>query len=176
MLLKVFALVAIAMIVFSIVVAMQPSDFNYTRAAVINAPPERIFPHLNNLHLGQAWSPWAKLDPGAKFIFSGPEAGVGASLSWDGTKSGAGTMTIIESRPNELVRAALNFFRPMKAENITEYRLIPEGTQTRVSWSMSGQTNFVGKAINLVMNCEKMVGEQFDKGLASLKIIAESNS
>jgi hypothetical protein len=124
---------------------------------------------VNDLRNWDAWSPWAKLDPDAKFTYEGPAAGVGAAFSWSGNrKVGAGRMAITESRPNERIRFQLDFLKPMRASNTTEFNFRPDGGQTEVTWTMSGKNNFLGKAFSLFVNCDTMVGGDFEKGLAQL--------
>ena len=170
-------LIAVAAIVvlFIVIVALQPNKFRITRSAGVAAPPEMIFTHVNDLHKWEAWSPWAKMDPACKNSYEGSPAGTGAILAWAGNKKvGEGRMTITESRPNELIRIRLEFFKPFKATNAAEFTFKPEGNQTLVTWSMSGNNNFMGKAFGLFMNCDKMVGGDFEKGLAAMKSVAES--
>jgi uncharacterized protein YndB with AHSA1/START domain len=157
-------------VLFCIVVALQPADFRVTRAATFSAPPELVFQQVNELKKWDAWSPWAKLDPNAKSTFEGPAAGVGASMTWAGnSKVGEGRMTISESRPNELVQLKLEFLKPFQAVSTAEFTFTSQGGETTVTWSMFGKNNFMGKAIGLFMNCDKMMGPEFEKGLASLK-------
>src|ERR1043165_2819590 len=131
------ALAFIALL-FVIVVAGQPCEFKVTRTAKISAPPERVFPHVNNLHQWEAWSPWAKLDPNAKNSFSGPDAGTGAAMAWEGNcKIGVGKMTITDSQPGGIVRFRLDFEKPMKATNTAEFTFLPDGGGTIVAWSMA---------------------------------------
>jgi hypothetical protein len=93
-----------AMAAVAAVIIMQPDRFVVTRAAVIDAPPERVFGHINDLRKWEAWSPWARLDPAAQNSFEGPAAGPGAAFEWAGDrKVGAGRMTIVGSRPFESV-------------------------------------------------------------------------
>ena len=168
-------LAAVAVILFIVAAAKQPTDFRITRTGTINAPASAVFPHVNDLHQWDAWSPWAKLDPNAKNSFEGPSEGVGAKMSWAGNnKVGVGSMTIMESRPDEFVQFKLEFQKPMQASNIAEFIFKPEGDQTAVTWTMSGTNNFMGKVMNLVMNCDKMVGGQFEKGLADLRAVVEA--
>ena len=163
--------------VLAIVVATRPSQFRVTRSAAIAAPPEVVFPQVNNLHNWEAWSPWIKLDPAAKQTYSGPAEGVGASFAWDGNNQiGAGSMTITDSQPGDLVRFRLDFLKPFKGTNIAEFTFKPEGGQTVVTWSMSGTNNFMFKAVGLFMDCDKMVGGQFEKGLADLKKLSEAEA
>jgi len=167
------ALAFIAILVF-ILIAGQPDEFVVTRAATFSAPPDKLFPHVNDLHLWQAWSPWAKLDPNAKTTFSGPDAGVGAAMAWEGNgKVGTGKMTITASQPGESVRFRLEFQKPMQATNTAEFTFRPDGKQTIVTWTMEGKNSLMGKIFGLFMNCEKMCGCQFESGLASLKSLTE---
>ena len=169
----VLALVLIAFL-FAIVIAGRPDEFVISRATRISAPLERVFPRVNELRKWEDWSPWAKLDPGAKNTFEGPAAGVGSAMAWDGNKKvGAGKMTIIESKPSDLIRIKLEFLRPFQATNTAEFNFKPERAQTVVTWSMSGKNNLFFKAFSLLMNFDDMIGKDFEKGLASLKAVAE---
>ncbi|MDD2765415.1 MAG: SRPBCC family protein [Opitutaceae bacterium] len=166
---------AILVIVFVIVVALQPSDFRITRSATIAAPPAVVFAQVNDLHKFQTWSPWAKIDPAAKTTYEGPPAGSGAVFRWDGNgKVGVGTMTVTESRPAERVAFRLDFLRPFKGTNTAVFTFKPEGGKTAVTWTMTGKSTFIPRAICLFMSMDKMVGGQFEQGLASLKSIAEA--
>jgi hypothetical protein len=170
-------LIAVAAVVILLVlaVASRPSGFRVTRTGGVAAPAGVVFENVNDLHRWEAWSPWAKMDPHAKSTFSGPEAGPGASMEWSGNnKVGAGRMTIIDSRPGEVVHLKLEFFKPFKATNLAEFSFTPQGDRTLVTWSMSGKNNFMGKAFSLFMNCDKMVGGEFEKGLASLDSVTRA--
>jgi hypothetical protein len=167
------SLVAI-LVVLAIIIALQPSAFRITRSAAFDAPTGAVFEQVNNLHRWNEWSPWAKMDPDARYTFAGPESGVGASLAWAGNNQvGEGRMTIIESQPGERVVMKLEFFKPFTATNTTEFTFAPEGDQTRATWSMSGTKNFVCKAMGLVMNCDEMCGGQFEQGFANLRSMVE---
>jgi uncharacterized protein YndB with AHSA1/START domain len=159
----------------AILIQQRPDDFRVTRSATIDAPAKAVFDNINELRKWDAWSPWAKLDPNATNSYDGPPAGVGSSMSWAGNnKVGVGRMTILESRPNALVRFKLEFEKPMKAVNTSEFSLTPDAERTTVTWSMFGRNNFIGKAMGLLMNCDKMVGGQFEQGLANLKAVSET--
>jgi carbon monoxide dehydrogenase subunit G len=160
--------------VFCVVASFRPDEFNVARSATISAPPAAVFEKINNLQNWNAWSPWAKLDPNAKNTFEGPSAGVGASFAWAGNSQvGEGKMTITESQPNERVVMKLDFVKPFAGTNYTEFVLKPEGNQTAVSWTMSGKANFISKCMGLVMDCDKMVGGQFEQGFSNLKALVE---
>jgi hypothetical protein len=169
-------LIPLAIVVVLVLASRQPDDFKITRSGSISAPASAIFPHVNTLQKWEAWSPWAKLDPNSKSTFEGPAEGVGAKMSWAGNnKVGVGSMSIMESRPSEFIQFKLEFQKPMQATNIAEFSFKPEGDQTNVTWTMTGTNNFMGKVMNLFMNCDKMVGGQFEKGLGDLKAVAEAN-
>ena len=175
MLKKILIALAAIVVVFVVVVAMQPSEFRVVRSAKISAPAPAVFAQVNDFHKWEAWSPWAELDPAAKNSFEGPSAGTGAIFRWAGNKEvGEGGMTITESRPSDLIRIKLEFLKPFEATNTTEFTFRPEGDQTAVTWSMAGKNNFIAKAMCLFMNMDKMVGGQFEKGLASIKSIVEA--
>jgi uncharacterized protein YndB with AHSA1/START domain len=165
---------AVIALLFGVVVAGRPDEFAISRSTTIAAPPEDVFPRVNELRKWEDWSPWAKLDPTARSTFDGAAAGVGAEMSWDGNKKvGAGRMTIVESNPFERVRIKLDFLRPFQATNLAEFQFKPDGGQTVVAWTMTGQNNFFFKVFGLLMNFDDMVGKDFEKGLASLKAVVE---
>jgi len=168
------ALAIIAILLF-VIVAGQPDEFAVSRSGKISAPLETVFPHVNELRKWDAWSPWAKLDPNCKITFTGPEAGVNSSYAWAGNnKVGEGKMTITESVPGNLIRLRLEFLKPFAATSAVEFRFAPEGGQTLVTWSMSGKNNFFSKVFSLFVDCEKMIGKDYEKGLAGLKAVAEA--
>ncbi len=156
-------------VVFLILAAMQPADFRISRSATIAAPPAIVFEQFNDLHKMNEWSSFAQMDPNAKFTFSGPPAGLGASLAWAGNnQAGEGSMTITESRPDAYIRMTLAFLKPFAATNMAEFDFKPDGNQTAVTWSMSGRNAFMAKAVGLVMDCDKMVGGEFQKSFVNL--------
>ena len=172
MLKKILIALVVLVIVFIIIVATRPDDFRVARSATIPAPSAAVFEQVNDLHKFQVWSPWAKIDPQCKVTYDGPPAGTGASFAWAGNKEvGEGRMTITESRPGELIRFKLEFLKPFKATNTAEFDFKAAGNQTKVTWSMYGKSNFIMKAIGLFMDYDKMVGPDFEKGLANLKSV-----
>lgn len=167
----ILALVVIGLVVF---VARQPEDFRIARSATIAAAPSAVFPEVDDFHRWDDWSPWARIDPAMKQTYSGPPSGKGSGYQWDGnSKAGAGAMTIVESKPPHRIVIQLEFLRPFKATNTAEFTFEPKGPGTEVTWAMTGKKNFFFKAMHLVMNMDKMVGPDFEKGLAQLKAIAE---
>ncbi|MFA6288180.1 MAG: SRPBCC family protein [Opitutaceae bacterium] len=174
MLIKILIVLSIIVVVFVVVVSLRPSEFRVERSAAMAAPPAVVFAQVNDLRQWQEFSPWAKMDPAAKTTFAGPAYGVGAAFEWSGNKQvGEGRMTIIESRPHELIRFRLDFVKPFAGTNTAEFTFKPEGGKTTVTWSMTGKNNFLFKAVGLFMNCDKMVGGQFEQGLANLKALVE---
>ena len=154
--------------------AMQPEDFRIQRSTTVNAPPERIYPHLADFRAWAPWSPWEKKDPAMKRTFSGPDSGVGAAYAWEGDKNvGTGKMTILEATAPGKVVIKLEFLKPFEATNTAEFTLQPQGASTTITWAMTGKNNFLAKVMCVFMNMEKMVGPDFEAGLAGLKAIAE---
>jgi len=175
MLPTILIVIAALIVILVIFISTRPNSFAVKRSLTIPASPAAVFSHVNDLHLWQAWSPWAKLDPNAKNNFTGAPSGTGASMSWTGNnKVGQGRMTIADSRPNEFIRFNLEFFKPFKATNTAEFTFQPQGSGTLVTWNMSGKNNFMGKLFSLIINCDKMVGGQFEQGLASLSEVSTS--
>ena len=166
----------IIVVLFVVIVAMRPSDFRVSRSLAMAVPAETVFDQVNTLRNWEAWNPWGKVDPNCKLTYEEPPSGTGASYSWAGNaKVGEGRSTIVESKYSELVRFRLEFFKPMKATNAAEFTFKPEGSKTTVTWTMTGKNNFVGKAFGLIVNCDKMCGDQFEKGLAQLGVVTEAS-
>lgn len=166
---KILIAIVVLVVVLSIVIAMQPSEFRIERTATIAASPSAVFAQVNDFHNWGAWSPWEKLDPAMKKTYEGAPAGAGAVSTWSGNNEvGEGRATITEGRPNELVRIKLEYLRPFKATNTADFTFKPDGDRTAVTWSLYGSNNFMAKAFGLVMDMDELVGSQFEKGLASL--------
>ncbi len=155
--------------------ALQPGEFTLSRSILVHASPENCYRLVENFHRWISWSPWESLDPDMVRTYEGPASGAGALYRWSGKKKvGAGTMTLYQCQPPEKLSIQLDFLRPMKATNQIEFTFQSEGWDTRVTWTMRGRKNFFVKALHLVFNMEKMVGPDFEKGLAQLKAAAES--
>jgi hypothetical protein len=169
-------LAAVVLVILAIA-ATRSDEFRVTRSATLAASPTSLFEHVNNHRKFAVWNPFMKLDPNVKTSYSGPEAGVGAVSSWDGNSDiGAGSCTIIESKPGELVRSRMDWKRPMEGVATVDFTFQPAGDKTVVTWTMYGKRNFVGKLISLFIDCDKICGPQFEKGLADLGTIAASTS
>lgn len=161
------------------VAAFRPKSFKVERHTIINAPPEKIFPYINNFQKWREWSPFENLEPDMKKTFDGPESGVGAKYGWEGKgKAGAGSMTIIESDEPHKVGIDLAFTKPFQCNNLAEFTLdaSPGGTtdSTVVSWAMSGNSPYVARVMGIFCSMDKMVGGDFQKGLNKLKDVAEA--
>ena len=166
---------AILVALFLIVIAARPGNFRVERSTTIAAPAETIFPLINDLQAWARWSPYEKLDPNTKHTFAGPRQGVGASCSWAGnSKVGEGKMTIVESKPYDRVTLRLDFVKPFKGTNQGQFTLQPVAHGVAVAWAMTGETGFVCKAFSLFMNMDRMIGKEFENGLADMKRVAES--
>jgi hypothetical protein len=177
MLIKILIGGAVVIVLLVIFIATRPAEFSVTRSAAMSATPSAVFAQVNDFHKWEAWSPWAKMDPDAKSTFEGPLSGEGAKFAWDGNKDvGAGNMTITESVPDDHIRIRLEFTRPFAGVNDTLFTFKPAGDKTNVTWTMSGRNNFITKAVSLFMDCDKMVGPQFEKGLASMAALAVAES
>ena len=174
MLVKILIAVVIVVLGLAAFIATRPGEFEVSRSATFAAPAGAVFAQVDELRKWQAWSPWAKKDPQMKQTYEGPPAGTGAVTSWMGNKDvGEGRMTIVDSRPGELIRFKLEFLKPFAATNSAEFSFQEQGGRTAVTWSMRGQNNFVGKAMGVVFDFDQMIGADFEAGLASLKTLVE---
>jgi uncharacterized protein YndB with AHSA1/START domain len=170
LLITVFVLLAALMFY----VATRPASFRIQRSIHIAAPSEKLFAYLIDLHNFDAWSPWAPLDPAMRKTHSGAASGVGASYEWQGNnKVGQGRMEIVEAVAPERVLIKLDFLKPFEAHNMAEYLLAERDSETEFTWAMYGPNNFLSKVMGLFFNMDKMVGAQFEQGLAALKTVAE---
>lgn len=155
--------------------ATKPDTCQFSRSILIAAPPERIFPLIDDLRAMNEWNPFVKTDRNIKLLYSGPARGVGAVNSFDGNgKVGAGEAEIVESVDPTKVVMALRMDRPMKCRNRVEFTLAPQPDGTDVTWAMSGRQPFIGKLMTIFISTEKMVGSAFEAGLADLKSRAEA--
>ena len=160
----------------AVFVASRPDEFRVQRSALIQAPPAALFAQVNDFHQWPHWSPWARRDPAMRVEYEGAEQGVGAVQHWAGNKQvGKGSATILESVPGERVLIQLEFLEPFRASNLAEFSFQPEASGTRVNWRMTGRNGFVGKAMGLVFDMDKMVGGDFEQGLQQLRMRVEES-
>ena len=154
--------------------ATKPDTFRVQRAATIVATPEKVFGLISDLHQWASWSPWEKMDPAMKKSYSGAPRGAGAALDWDGNDAvGTGRMEIVSTVPSSRVVIKLDFLKPFEAHNQAEFTLEGGGTATTVTWAMHGPQPFMMKVMDLMMGMDRMVGKDFETGLANLKQLAE---
>lgn len=154
--------------------ALRPNSLRYARSATIQAPPERIFPLINDFHEWHRWSPWEKLDPGMQRTHGGAASGKGAKYAWVGNKKvGEGSMEIMDARAPHEVHLRIDFLKPWEAHNQISFLLQPQGNATQVDWVMTGPANFMAKLFGVFVNMDKLVGKDFERGLANLKAITE---
>ncbi len=175
MLKKILIGVAAVIVLFVIVVMTRPAEFKIERSTTVSAPPEVVFAQVNDFHAWPAWSPWEKLDPGMKRTHSGAPAGTGAAYAWQGNDDvGEGRMTIEKSDAPSTIGIKLEFLKPFAATNQTTFTFANTGGGTKVTWAMEGKNNFAAKAFSLFMNMDKLVGGDFERGLAAMKAVSES--
>ena len=164
--------IAVAVVAVLVYATTKPDKFGVQRAASIGAPPEKIFPLIDDLHAHTSWSPFEK-DPNMKRTHSGAARGKGAIYEWEGNRQvGAGRLAIIDSTPSK-VTMALDMLKPFEAHNVVEFTLEPKGGSTNVTWAMRGRQPYMAKLMSTFINCDKMVGSQFEEGLGKLKVLAE---
>ena len=166
---------AIAVAVVLILAATKPDTFSVRRAATLKAPPERIFPLINDFHQWGTWSPYENKDPAMKRTYSGADSGKGAVYAWDGNKNvGSGRMEILDvSVPSKIV-IKLDFLKPFEAHNTAEFTMLPQGDATNLTWAMHGPLVFMAKVMHVFVNMDKMIGKDFEAGLANLKRLTEN--
>lgn len=177
MLKKILLGVAVGLALFLAYAASRPADFRVERSATLAAPPMALFAQVNDPRNFNVWNPFMKLDPNVKNTYSGAASGVGATCSWDGNSDiGAGSSTIVESRPGELVRMQMDWKRPMEGTSTVDFTFQPAGDKTVVTWAMYGKNGFLGKVVSVFLDCETMCGPAFEQGLAELGKVAGAAS
>jgi uncharacterized protein YndB with AHSA1/START domain len=178
MLKKVLIVLVLAVGGFLAYAATRPDTYRVERSVKIDAPPALIFAQLEDFKNWPAWSPWEKRDPQMKKTFEGPPSGVGSSYSWTGNKDvGKGKMTITAAEPPATVKYKIEFMEPFAAVANSTFSLTPEGEKsTGVKWEMDGTNNLMGKVFGVFMNMDSAIGSDFEKGLAALKTVSESEA
>jgi len=170
------ALLAIAILIVLVLASTKPDSFSVQRSVTVRAPAEKIFPLISNFHQWASWSPWENKDPAMKRSYSGSESGKGAVYAWDGNKNvGSGRMEIIDASSPSKIAIKLDFFKPFEGHNTAEFSLRPEdgGTATNITWLMHGPAPFMHRLMQVFMDFDKMIGKDFEAGLAKLKSLAE---
>jgi len=165
---------ALAIAIILIVAATKPNTFSIQRATIVKAPPERIFPLINDFHQWGTWSPYENKDPAMKRSYSGAESGQGAVYAWKGNKNvGSGRMEILEASAPSKIVIKLDFFTPFEGHNTAEFTMLPQGDATNLTWLMHGPLPFMGKIMHVFINVDRMVGKDFEAGLINLKTLGE---
>ena len=169
---------AIAIAVVLILAARKPDIFRVQRATTVEAPPEKIFSLINDFHRWGTWSPYETKDPAMKRSYSGADSGQGAVYGWEGNKNvGSGRMEILDAQAPAKIVIKLDFFAPFEGHNTAEFTMLPQGdatnVTTQVTWLMHGPSRFIGKIMHVFINMDRMVGKDFEIGLANLKRLTE---
>ena len=165
---------AIAIAVVLILAASKPNTFSVERAISVKAPPEKIFPLINDFHQWVSWSPYENKDPAMKRSYSGAESGRGAVYGWEGNSNvGAGRMEILDASVPSKILIKLDFFKPFEGHNTAEFTMLPQGDATKLNWEMRGPAPFISKLMQVFMNLDHMIGKDFEVGLANLKKLTE---
>lgn len=174
MLKTILIIVLVLVVALLIYAASRPDTYRIQRSASINAPPDKVFALINDFHAWAAWSPWEKKDLAMKKIHSGSLQGKGAVLDWDGNKDvGTGRLQVLESTPSSKILIQLDFFKPFEAHNTAEFTVASKAEATEVTWAMYGPQPYMMKVMGLFCDPDKMVGKDFEAGLADLKALAE---
>jgi|SRR5450755_3550078 uncharacterized protein YndB with AHSA1/START domain len=176
-----FEIIAIIAVVLAIVIAIvlilaatKPTRFSVQRATTVKAPPERIFPLISDFHQWGSWSPYENKDPAMKRSFSGAADGKGAVYGWEGNKNvGSGRMEILDTLVPSKIVIKLDFFTPFEGHNTAEFTMLPQGDATNLTWLMHGPAPFMSKVMQVFINLDRMIGKDFEIGLANLKRLTE---
>ena len=173
MLKKIGIVLAVLLLGVVCVAMTKPDSFHVERSIAVNAPAEKIYPHIGDFHAWTEWSPWEKLDPNLKKSITGAPSGKGAIYEWESGEVGTGRMEILDANPSSGVTIKLDFLKPFEGHNVADFKFVPEGGATKVVWSMNGPNNFLSKVMQVFMNMDTIIGSDFEKGLAALKATAE---
>lgn len=166
-------IVAAAIAALLIYAATKPDSFRQQRSTTIAAPPDKVFALINDLRQFNTWNPFAKMDPKQVITYDAVTAGVGGAYNWQGEKSGAGRMQIVESVPAQRVSAKLDFTKPFEAHNVVDFTVQPQGHGSTVTWAMQGPMPYLNRVMTIFFDMDKTVGKDFEAGLANLKALAE---
>lgn len=170
----VVTILAVLVAALLVVASTKPAVFSVQRGAVIRATPERVFALVDDFRRWRDWSPWETRDPAMQRTLSGATNGVGAAYAWRGNKDvGEGRMAIVESTPSSRIAIRLDFIKPFEAHNIATFTFGADGDTTIVDWVMHGPNRFMSKVMQVFMDMDRMVGKDFEAGLANLKAVAE---
>jgi len=168
-------ILALAIAIVLILAATKPDTLRVTRAISIKAPADRIFPLINDFHQWVVWSPYETKDRAMKRSYDGAQSGKGAVYGWDGDKNvGSGRMEILEAAAPSKIVIKLDFFKPFEGHNTAEFTMLPQGDATNVTWTMYGPAVFMSKLMQVFINLDRMIGRDFEVGLANMKKVTET--
>jgi hypothetical protein len=168
--LKVLAIIIVVLAVIIVVGGFfLPKTYSVSRSAVINAPDSVLYKNISDFNEFLTWNPWMKKEPSAKTVVSGTPSQPGHKYTWEGKETGSGSMTIKTVTPNSLIDIDLRFVKPFESQADTKFAITADGTGNKVTWTMSGENNLMGKWMCLFMDMDSMVGKDFEEGLKSLK-------
>jgi uncharacterized protein YndB with AHSA1/START domain len=172
----VFAVIlAVAIAIVLVLAATKPDTFRVQRTTAIKAPAEKIFPLIGDFHQWRSWSPWENRDPEMKRTYDGAPSGKGAVYAWDGNGNvGSGRMEILDSAVPSKIVIKLDFIKPFEGHNTAEFTMVSQGDATHLTWLMQGRTPFLGKIMHVFINMDRMIGKDFEAGLANLKKLTEN--
>ncbi len=171
---SILALLAIAVAIILFIASRKPDEFRVSRSVTIKAPPGKIFPWFDTPRSMNVWNPFVKADPAIRIDYSGPGSGAGAMCTWEGNSQvGKGYVEVLETTPFSRIVVGLHMIKPLRADNRVEYTFTPRGDATEATWSMSGRQSLLAKVMTVFIDCDRMVGGQFEKGLAEVKALAE---
>ncbi len=169
--------IVVVIVLIGLVLAIaqsRPNEFTVQRTVRIAAPPERIYPDIVDFHRWPGWSPWERMDPAMQKTYTGAASGRGAVYEWAGnSKVGQGRMEITDATGPTSVTVKLDFMKPFETHNTARFTLVPAGESTDVTWSMFGSSPLMIKLMSVFFNMDKLVGKDFERGLATLKTLAE---
>jgi uncharacterized protein YndB with AHSA1/START domain len=153
--------------------ATKPDSFTVQRSATITASPEKLFAQINDIKAFNKWNPFALKDPAMKLRYEGATSGPGAAYVWESETVGVGRMEVIEAASPNRVAMRLAFEKPFQATNRVDFTLMPQGSTTQVTWVMSGSMPYSHKLMTIFVDMDKMIGSDFETGLANLKAATE---
>lgn len=149
-------------------------SYQLSRSVMIGADPALIHGLVNDLREWQAWSPWEGLDDDLERTYSGADRGVGCYYEWSGNRrAGRGSMKIVGSSP-ERIDVTTTFLKPFESTSDVVFRIVAADGGAQVTWEMSGEQTGLMSVLGRVVSMDRLVGKDFDKGLARLKAVAEA--
>ena len=165
---------AVIIAVLLLFATTKPDTFRVERTMSIKAPPEKVYALINDFHEWKSWSPFEKLDTTMNKTFSGAMNGKGAVYEWSGnSNAGSGRMEITDTVQYSKITIKLDFITPFEGHNTAEFILQSDGENTKVTWAMYGPNLYLGKVMSIFFSMDAMLGSEFNKGLADIKLLSE---